>query len=227
MKLAMSIAALIIAALVLPIFFIPDSADMSKRLELLPWNIETRDDGHARVMGITLGQTPLEEARQLYGPDMDVAIVTAPDEPGAIEAYVASAKAGYITGKLVIVVDATPEMVAAMRERAKKTEYMESTTRKATPLPADLATIFSLPVRSLAFIPTINLDQDAIAERFGPAAERIQTNDHQTHLLYPEKGLDVILDTKGKELLQYVSPKDFAVLTAPLHARQETPEAAQ
>jgi len=226
MKIFAGIAALVIAALVLPLFFVPDSADMTKRLELLPWNIEPQPNGSTRVMGVTLGSTPLNVARETFGPDMDVAIVTAPNESGSIEAYVATAKAGYITGKLVFVLDASQEMVAGMRERARKTEYMESTTRKATPSAADLATIMTLPVRSMAFIPTINLDPNAIGERFGEPSERIHANEHQTHLLYPDKGLDVIVDSKGKELLQYVAPKDFATLTAPLRAAQAPAQGA-
>ena len=37
------------------------------------------------------------------------------------------------------------------------------------------------------------------------------------HLLYPDKGLDVVVDGNGKELLQYVAPRDFAELREPLN----------
>jgi hypothetical protein len=44
------------------------------------------------------------------------------------------------------------------------------------------------------------------------------------HLLYPPLGLDVVVDGDGKELLQYVAPRDFERLRAPLLATM--PEAA-
>ena len=47
-------------------------------------------------------------------------------------------------------------------------------------------------------------------------AEIIDTDDQTTHLLYPEKGLDLIINRKGKEALQYVAPKDFTRLRDPL-----------
>jgi len=216
MKLALSLVALIAAALILPVFFVPDGANHGARTDLLPWNVEVLPDGSSKVMGMQLGVTTLSEARSLFGPDMDVAIVTAPSEAGALEAYVASAKAGYITGRLVLVLEATGETVAAMRERASKTEYMESTTRKSTPTADDMTSIMAMPIRSIAFIPSINLERSAIEERFGAPDSMIRANDHQVHLLYPGRGLDVIIDSKGKELLQYVEPRHFDVLTAPL-----------
>jgi hypothetical protein len=54
-----------------------------------------------------------------------------------------------------------------------------------------------------------------ILERFGQPAERIRVNEHLEHLLYPAKGLDIVLDSKGRELLQYVAPARFEALRAP------------
>ena len=45
---------------------------------------------------------------------------------------------------------------------------------------------------------------------------RIHVSEKRVHLLYPDKGLDVVVDSEGKELLQYVAPKDFALLREPL-----------
>jgi hypothetical protein len=42
-------------------------------------------------------------------------------------------------------------------------------------------------------------------------------SEKRVHLLYPEKGLDVVVDSDGKELLQYVAPRNFAELREPLH----------
>jgi hypothetical protein len=35
------------------------------------------------------------------------------------------------------------------------------------------------------------------------------------HWLYPEKGLDLMLNDSGKEVLQYVAPREFATLARP------------
>jgi hypothetical protein len=53
-------------------------------------------------------------------------------------------------------------------------------------------------------------------QRFGAPAERIRQGETLEHFLYPARGLDIVLDSKGKEVLQYVAPADFARLRAPL-----------
>jgi hypothetical protein len=216
MKLIVSILALVAAALLLPILFMPEPGDPGAQEARLPWMIEVQPDGNSRALGLTLNVSTLADAKAAYGPDMEVAIVSAPNELGALEAYVASARAGFVTGKLVLTARADEDLIRAMRERAAKTEYMESTTRKATLAPADLATAMALPIRAIAFIPSVNLDRAALLERFGAPAREVAPNDHQTHLLYPDKGLDIILDTQGKELLQYVAPGEFDTLAQPL-----------
>ena len=55
-----------------------------------------------------------------------------------------------------------------------------------------------------------------ILERFGQPAERIRVGENLEHFLYPAKGLDVVLDSKGRELFQYVAPARFDALRAPL-----------
>ncbi len=216
MKLVVAILSLVILALVLPVFFMPEPGDLAARQQQLPWVIETGADGNTHVLGLTLNVSTLAEAKTAYGPDMVVAIVSEPGETGTLEAYVASAHAGFITGKLIFTARTDRETIEGMRERAAKTEYMESTTRKATLAPADLSTAMAFPIRAINFIPSANLDRAAIIERFGTPAREISPNAHQTHLLYPDKGLDIILDTKGKELLQYVAPRDFDDLIEPL-----------
>ena len=106
--------------------------------------------------------------------------------------------------------------IRAMRERAIKSEFMESTTRKYTLAPADLDVALKAPITALSFIPQANLDADTIVARFGQPAERVRSNGHLEHFLYPAKGLDLALDTEGKELLQYVAPADFERLRQPL-----------
>jgi len=227
MKLIVAILTLVVVAILLPVFFMPDPGDLAARQQQLPWVVEKQADGNTRVMGLTLKVSTLSEAKAAYGPDMAVAIVNAPNEPGTLEAYVASAQAGFVTGKLVLTASADQAMVEGMRERAVKTEYMESTTRKATLSASDLATAMNLPIQAISFIPSVNLDRAAIVERFGTPAREVSSNDHQTHMLYPDKGIDIILDTQGKELIQYVAPADFAHLTAPLEAVTPTGASAQ
>ena len=185
----------------------------------LPWQIETLPGGEAQVFGLTLGRSTLADARARFGLEMQLAVIAEPGEEGNLEGYYESVTAGFVAGKLIVTADLPPEAIDGMRERAPKTQYMQSTTRRATLAPADEAAALAAPIRGLAFIPGAQLDEAVILERFGPPAERIRVNEHQEHLLYPAKGLDLVLDSKGRELLQYVAPARFDALRAPLAAQ--------
>lgn len=185
----------------------------------LPWQIETLPGGEAQVFGLTLGRSTLADARARFGTEMQLAVIAEPGEDGNVEGYYESVTAGFVAGKLIVTAELSPELIAGMRERAPKTQYMQSTTRRATLAPADEAAALAAPIRGLAFIPGAQLDEAVILERFGQPAERIRVNAHQEHLLYPGKGLDLVLDSKGRELLQYVAPARFDALRAPLLAQ--------
>ena len=141
-----------------------------------------------------------------------------PNEIGSLEGYYAQLPLGFVLAKMVVTVDLPDEAISAMRERALKAKHMESTTRRITLHPDDLAAADRLPIRALSVIPTVNLDEATIVQRFGVPGERIAVSDKRTHLLYPQLGLDVMVDQGGKELLQYVAPREFGRLREPLLA---------
>lgn len=137
----------------------------------LPWQIETLPGGEAQVFGLTLGRSTLADARARFGTEMQLAVIAEPGEDGNVEGYYESVTAGFVAGKLIVTAELSPELIAGMRERAPKTQYMQSTTRRATLAPADEAAALAAPIRGLAFIPGAQLDEAVILERFGQPAE--------------------------------------------------------
>lgn len=207
----------------------PDATQVNTKAAGLPWQVEPLPGGASKVMGLTLAPTgasgpsgpagpasTLADAQQQWGQAMQIAIIAAPGEDGLLEAFVDPASAGFITGKAVITAQLPSAEIRAMRERAIKSEFMESTTRKYTLTPADLQTALKAPITALSFIPQANLDADTVMARFGTPAERVRSNGYLEHFLYPAKGLDLALDSEGKELLQYVAPAEFNQLRQPL-----------
>ena len=186
----------------------------------LPWQIETLADGDTRVFGITLGQTTLGEAIGLMGDDMKLALIAAPHESGTVEAYYSHHSAGPITGKMILVLDIPAAALSPLRERA----FQEGGTRRYRLHPDDLAIAYQAAVRVINFMPSFNLDEEIVQARFGTPAEVVQVGDQQQHWLYPDKGLDLILNADGKEVLQYLRPDEFSAHRAQL---QQTPSSSE
>jgi hypothetical protein len=222
MKIAIAIILLALALIVGPaVWTVAHHDPKAIPTSGMPWQIETLPSGESRVFDLTLGRSTLADAKARFGTEMQLALVAEPDEDGNVEGYYESATAGFVAGKLIVTAELPKDVIEGMRERAPKTEYMQSTTRKAKLAEADLAAALAAPIRGMAFIPSAQLDEAIVLERFGQPTERIRVNDHVEHLLYPAKGLDLVLDSKGKELLQYVAPARFEALQAPLKAQAQ------
>jgi len=205
--------------LVLP-FFIPGSGKQEgvDPDSNLPWQIAVDGQGGSTVFGLQPGVSTLGDVRRRLGNEIEVAIIAEPNETGALEGYYSQVPLGFVLAKMIVTVDVPDEAISAMRERAVRAKHMESTTRRITLHPDDLAAADRLPIRAISVIPTVNLDEATIVQRFGEPGERIVVSDKRTHLLYPKLGLDVVVDKDGKELLQYAAPQQFARLREPLLA---------
>lgn len=220
MKIAIAIIVLALAILVGPaVWQFSRHTPQAVPTTGLPWQIETLPGGESKVFDLTLGHSTLADARKRFGDDMPLAVVAEPNESGNVEGYYENVTAGFVAGRLIVTADLPPAVIDAMRERSPKTEYMQSTTRKARLADSDFAAALAAPIRALSFIPAAQLDEDIVIQRFGQPTERIRVNEHVEHLLYPARGLDLVLDSKGKELLQYVAPARFEALRAPLKAQ--------
>ncbi|MCO6413868.1 MAG: hypothetical protein J5I92_14100 [Thiogranum sp.] len=183
----------------------------------LPWQIELLPDGTSSVFGIELGHATLDDVREQLGDDMELAVIVFPGETqGGLEMFYSHYTAGLLSGKLIVAADVAPDTLAQMRERAVHAEYMQSSARKFRLHPQDLPLAWQARVKGLTFVPTVDIGEDAARKRFGEPASRVVATPGATHWLYPDKGLDLILNEPGKDVLQYVAPRDFATLTDPL-----------
>ena len=228
MKFALSMIALIAIALMVP-FLVPglgkqEGVDPNANL---PWQIEIDAQGGSSVFGLRPGISTVGDVRQKFGSEMDVAIIAEPNEMGTLEGYYSQVALGFVLAKVIVTVDAKKELISEMRDRALRAKHMESSTHKITLNPDDLAAIEKMPVKAISVIPSVNLDEATVIQRFGPPGERLAVSEKRVHLLYPEKGLDVVVDGDGKELLQYVAPRDFAELRQPLNKLEGEKSPAQ
>lgn len=216
MKTSIAFLFLIVAVIVLSALLRSSDKPVAQPMAGLPWQIEILPNGESRVFGLSPTRSSLDDARVRFGTDMEIAVIAAPGESGTLEAYSSSVTTGLIMGKMILVADASKEAIAQFRQRAVKSVYMDSSTRKYILHPDDLARAWRAPIASITFIPAVSLDEKTVLVRFGVPHERIRMDARVEHFLYPDKGLDLVLDSQGKEVLQYVAPRQFARLREPL-----------
>lgn len=191
-------------------------SDNQQTLTGLPWQIDVMPDGSTQVFGLHIGVSRLAEAVAALGNDMELAVIAATDEAGNLEMYYGHYRAGLLSGKLVLLSDATAQEVQRWRDNAVREEYMASGYAKKYFLSkADLAQALDGVITGVTFIPSVNLDEALVLARFGEPEKRVP-GDAVTHYLYPAKGLDISIYAQAKDVLQYVSPSAFGQLTQPL-----------
>lgn len=207
---------------VMLVFMTNKSSDNNKVIvDTYPWQITVLPDGRTKIFGVVLGETTLSEINQLLRSRAQVALFESKNGL-ALEAYYKSVTKGGLTGSYVFTLDAPVELMEKIKAESVKKERTEmNNIRYDLDMPAtDNAK--TLVVKNLNYIPAVQLDDDLIVKRFGEPAQKVKLDDKQVgwHYLYPDKGLDLIYREEGKEVLQYVLPKDFNALIAPLQSHQ-------
>lgn len=184
----------------------------------LPWQIEVLPDGHTKVFGLVPGQSHLQDALTALGNDYQLAIVES-ESSISLEMYFENYRAGLMTAKLVLVADTDEALLREWQQRAIKADYMGSGQAKKYLLAeADRLAAMQTVLRAIACIPAVNLDADIIHKRFGEPAGVVADKAGVEHYLYPAKGLVISASDSAKEVLQYVAPRAFASLSAPLQS---------
>lgn len=191
----------------------------------LPWDIKVYPDGTSAVFGVHLDRDSLLEFKRVYNQKAELAIFVDPDKKASLEAYFGTMNIGALTAKVAIVAKADPkelnEWVAANHEKpdptpsgAWKYPMSDEHIRKAQ----------YFPIESITYRPAAAYSVDMIDRHFGKPEEIRRTKDNTQYWLYPKKGLLIAINSDGKDLFQYISPKDFDILasTIPADANPDT-----
>lgn len=192
-----------------------DSKQVNKD-DRYPWQITVMDDGSSRVFGIQFGVTRVSEAKQRLGPSPKIALFENPDGSLSLELFYKEFDRAGLSGKLVLSLGHERAELKDFRQQAVKKERLESGVLQYRLDPDAQARIESWPVTGMTYVPYANLEEQVILARFGEPAKKIRSHEQAEHWLYPDKGLDIIVNAAGKEILQYVAPAEFARLENPL-----------
>lgn len=185
---------------------------------MTPWNVSITADGRVEVLGVTLGKTTVEEAARLFLADPEISVFERRDGSMSLEAYFGKVTMDGLTGEITALIQTNNDFVVRVRERPVKKEPAPSGDLRYTLGSGEFAEAFVKPVVALTYVPSVNLDDDMVAKRFGPPDRKIKTGG-AVHWLYPAKGVDVIVNAGGKDVIQYVTPEKFGSLEKPLEQR--------
>ena len=183
----------------------------------LPWQIEALPNGNSRVFGIELGRSSLGDLEQQLKEPAEISLFVSDSGERTVEAYFNSVMLSGIKARFVATLDFDEATLQGLFDRGARIETLAVGRRKVTLSDDDLPRVYRTAVVALTYLPRIDLEPEVLRKRFGEPAERIaEPGGKVEHWLYPGKGLDLVVDAEGKEILQYVPPRLFERLARPL-----------
>ncbi|MBI5626289.1 MAG: hypothetical protein HY935_03675 [Nitrosomonadales bacterium] len=194
-------------------FFMPGRPDDKSGL---PWHIEHPTPDTTRIFGLTLGLSTTNEAEQRFQEEAKSSLFMSPSGHLVAEMFFEQVTMAGLKSKIVTTIAVPDAELLTMYERGLRISNTSS-GKKITLAQEDAARVRTLPIVSLTYMPSVRLEEGIISKRFGQPVQRIkEKKSGAIHWLYPQNGLDITLGGEEKPVLQYVPPKNFEKLVAPL-----------
>jgi hypothetical protein len=213
-KIALSVLGFALLAIAV-LMLIPTGKPPSKHL--LPWSVDALPDGSSKVFGLTLGQSTMQDAGQIFEDDWEVVLFVSPEDKVSVEGYFNRLIISGLKGDFVMNLALDQKTKEEMYQRGSRISQLGDGTKKVSLSSADMDIIAGATIQQITYLPSAKLDGKLIENLFGKPESIIQVKKSSIeHWLYPEIGLDILLDPDGKEVFQYVMPSRFDEVKEPL-----------
>lgn len=179
----------------------------------LPWQISVTPEGRPQVFHLEIGKSTLREVIEHLHSFPEIAVFAHESGKRTLEAYFGSQRVGLFEAKIIAELQADDATLNKFQTGAVKREGMASGQWKYPLSEADVKAADALPVHKLVYMPSVNYDPDIVAARFGQPAERLPSQKEGVELwFYPQKGLAILMNNDGGEILYYTDPQHYAAL---------------
>ncbi|HFE48695.1 MAG TPA: hypothetical protein ENJ21_05205 [Chromatiaceae bacterium] len=194
-------------------WLLPDSRPGNTRPRTdLPWQAEAPTPDRLRVFDLELPTATLQEGITRFGQLEAVSLFGTQDGQYALEAYFGNVSLGPLKARVIARLDAPQDELEQLAKNALTMKYAANGDRRFVLDQDTIKAQLSRPIRALSYIPGYaGLDAAFFRERFG-APEYVKHIDENTeYWLYPKRGISLLLNAKGKEVLEYQPPANFSV----------------
>lgn len=206
---------LAVIALVLSAFWLfspPPKPEMIEPRTDLPWQIEVHPDGSVHVFDLDIGHSTLRDAIVKFGEPEGAAVFQHDDGQLDLEVYFGKVHFGPLVARVVTKLEASADEKRRLAESAKKRESSPTGDWKFPLHSETIARLVDRQVIAISYVPgTRGLDRKFFLARFGQPAAWLTESEQAESWFYPAKGLSILIDRKGPEVLEYTRPQDFHV----------------
>ncbi len=196
-------------------FFLLMQIPAEKQTAVMPWDITHHPDGSTSIFGMQLTHNTLADAQRHFRATGDIALFEENEDLRA-EVYFKSVHFSGLSGKIILTLEIDPAILMSIQQHAIKAQKQPSGAIKYQLDPDDLPLLSDAPIHSLAYIPSIRLDEASLRHRFGEpdhisysniSPDPEQTDNKISHWYYAQHGLTILHSPNSKPVLQYNIPE--------------------
>ncbi len=191
----------------------------------LPWMVTINPDRSSTIFNQTLGKSTLGDFQGYVKRQPEVSLFRDQDTSFSVEALFEKINLGGLISTVILELDVSETELAGLEKLILKKTVMPSGAYKLKLSRETINTLADKKINSLTYTPvSVRLDAEMIKLRFGDPDEIITVDEKISHFLYPEIGLDIILNLnkRAKDVFQYVNPDDFDRLREKLYSDSRT-----
>lgn len=172
--------------------------------KILPWNSVINEQGNIEALGLTLGVSTPQDAIALYGEDYETLVFTDKSENNKVaEVYFPTMTLAKLRGVVTLILEVPENELSEMYSRGVKITVNSAGNRQITLRGEDSDSLIDNTILTMTYVPKKNLSKDMITMRFGEPNSKSIGSDGLERWHYPDKGLEIILNPDGPEVLQY------------------------
>ena len=204
MKESRIILFILLAALVVyGIFYLATRNLEMPKNQSMPWQSYVNDEQNTVVFDLVIGQSTLSDAMRLFGTEVEASLFENDEHNPTLEAYFSSTKVGGLSAKVILNLAIDIQRLDYLNHHIDETEKLPTGNQKTTYKPSVESQMLDLVITSLTFIPSADLEKTTIQRLFGQP-DKIQIHDETIEYWhYSKKGLRIITDQAGKEILEF------------------------
>lgn len=178
----------------------------------LPWQATVNAEGNVDAFGITIGKTTLRETMMHFKSFPETGLFVDEDGTSALESYFGKKRVGLFEAKLVAESDASEAVRKGMLERALERKPQPSGKWRYRLSEDDVRVSNELPVKYLVYIPVVDYEQERIETLFGQPEGTHAMTEKAVYWFYPKKGLILLLNNDGGDIMYYSPTRHYAAL---------------
>ena len=194
---------LVVATIIYGFFYLLTRDLEVPKNQSMPWQSYVNNKQKTVIFNLVIGQSKLSDAMSLFGREVEVSLFENDQQKQTLEAYYSKTKVGGLSATVILNLKIDPQQLEYFNLYIDETEKLPTGNQKTTYKPSVEAEMLDLVVDSLTFIPSADLEQATIKRLFGEP-DNVQPHDEIIeYWYYDEKGLRIIVDQEGKEILEF------------------------